>query len=83
MLRNFFLETGESSVLFLYYTAFVEKPAETKTSIRLASHLVRAPNSRSGGLELGALTKSGETLGFRCFYTFDISEMSKPCEHYT
>ncbi len=28
----------------------VEKPAET--SIRLASHLVRAPNSRSGGHEL-------------------------------
>ncbi len=45
----------------------VEKPAETQTSIRLVSHLVRALNSRSGGREfespmqreLGALTKSG------------------------
>jgi hypothetical protein len=45
----------------------VEKPAETQTSIRLACHLVRAPNSRSGEhefetpmrRELGALTKSG------------------------
>ncbi len=43
----------------------VEKPAETQTSIRLASHLVRVPDSRSGGHELksplrrqlGALTK--------------------------
>ncbi len=29
----------------------VEKPAETRTSIRLASHLVREPNSLSGGSE--------------------------------
>jgi hypothetical protein len=42
----------------------VEKPAETQTSIRLASHLVTAHNSRSGGefespmwRELGALTE--------------------------
>ncbi len=28
-----------------------EKPAETQTSIWLASHLVRAPNSRSGWRE--------------------------------
>ncbi len=43
----------------------VEKPAETQTSIWLASHLVRAPNSISEGhefespmrLELDALTK--------------------------
>ncbi len=49
----------------------VEKPAETQTSIRLASHLVMVPNSRSGGhefespmwWELGALTKSGKILG--------------------
>jgi hypothetical protein len=42
----------------------VEKPAETQTSIWLASHLVRGPYSRSGGREfespmlreLGALT---------------------------
>jgi hypothetical protein len=42
----------------------------------LASHLIRASNSRSGGhefessiqQELGALTKSGETLGVRPFY---------------
>jgi hypothetical protein len=57
----------------------VEKPAKTQTSIRLASHLVRAPNSRSGGCELespmwrelGALTKSGKILGFRSFYSGD------------
>jgi hypothetical protein len=42
----------------------VEKPPETQTSIRLASHLVAAPNSTSGGefespmwRELGALTE--------------------------
>ncbi len=54
----------------------VDKPAETESSIRLASHLVKAPNSRSGGhefksprpRELGALTKSGKTLGVRSFY---------------
>ncbi len=54
----------------------VEKPAETQTSICLASHLVRATNSRSGGHELespmwrefGALTKTGKTLGVRSFY---------------
>ncbi len=48
--------------------AFVEKPAET---LRLVSHLVRAPNSRSGGhefespvrQELSSLTKSGKTVG--------------------
>jgi hypothetical protein len=49
----------------------VEKPAETQTSIRLASLLVRAPNSKSGGhesefqhgLESGALiTQNGEDL---------------------
>ncbi len=62
----------------------VEKPAETQTSIQLASHLVRVPNSWSGGhefesnswsgghefessafKEIGALTKSGKTLGVR------------------
>ncbi len=54
----------------------VEKPAKTQTSIRLVSHLVRAPNSRSGGYEfespmrqeLNSLTKSGKTLGVRSFY---------------
>jgi hypothetical protein len=43
----------------------VEKPAETQSSIRLASHLATAHNSRSGGREfespmwreLGALTE--------------------------
>jgi hypothetical protein len=53
----------------------VEKPAEAQTSIQLASHLVRAPNSRAEGhefespvrWELGALTKSGKILGFRSF----------------
>ncbi len=51
----------------------VEKPAKTQTSIWLASHLVRAPNYRSGGREfrsplrreLGALTKSEKILGVR------------------
>ncbi len=55
----------------------VEKPAETQTSIWLASHLVKAANSRSGGREfespirqeLGALTKSGKIFGVRSFYT--------------
>ncbi len=56
-------------------TNFVEKPAKTQTSIRLASQLVRAqaPNYESGGYEhespmrqeLSALTKNGKTLGVR------------------
>jgi hypothetical protein len=45
--------------------------AEAETSIRLASHLVRMPNSRSGGhelespvwRELHALTKVKRSLG--------------------
>ncbi len=56
--------------------SYVDKPAETLRLASLASYLVRAPNSRSGGhefkspvrQELGALTKSGKTLGVRCFY---------------
>jgi hypothetical protein len=60
-----------------FATGTVEKPAETQISIRLASHLVRDPNSRSGGhefespmrWELGALTKSEKTIG--SFYTGD------------
>jgi hypothetical protein len=56
----------------------VEKPAETQTSIRLASHLVRAPNSWSGGhefeypgwIELDALTEGGMTLGVRSSHTY-------------
>jgi hypothetical protein len=52
---------------------------DTQISIRLASHLVRAPNSRFGGHEfeypvrlvLGALTKSRKTLGVRSFYSGD------------
>jgi|LakMenEpi03Aug12_release.lakeMendotaPanAssembly.Ray.scaffolds.fasta_scaffold897620_1 hypothetical protein len=48
-----------------------DTPAETKNS-RLASHLVRAPISRSGGhgshefdslWELGALTKANRSMG--------------------
>jgi hypothetical protein len=58
----------------------VEKPAETQTSIQLASHLVRAPNSRSGGHEfespmrrkLDELTKSGKTPGVWSFYNITI-----------
>jgi hypothetical protein len=54
----------------------VEKPAETQTSIWLASHFIRAPNSLPEGhklespawIELGALTKGGKTLGVRSFY---------------
>ncbi len=49
------------------------------------SHLVRAPNSRSGGhefesplrQELGALTKSGKTFGARSFYSGDHDVMSE------
>ncbi len=49
----------------------------------LASHLVRAPNSRSGGhefespmrQELGALFKSGKTLRVRSFYSGDPDVM--------
>jgi hypothetical protein len=63
----------------LYIVSPVEKPAKTQTSIWLASHLVRAPNSRTEGhesespirRELGALTKSGKTLGVRSFYSGD------------
>jgi hypothetical protein len=33
--------------------SYVEKPAETQTRVQLASHLVRAPNSKSGGREFG------------------------------
>jgi hypothetical protein len=51
----------------------VEKPAETQTSIRLASHLVGAPNSRSGGREL-EFPKSGKILGVRSFNTAKIRE---------
>jgi hypothetical protein len=55
----------------------VDKPAVTHTSFRLASQLVRVPNSRSKGREfkspkrqeLGALTKSGKIFGVRSFYT--------------
>jgi len=57
----------------------VEKPAETQTSIRLASHLVRGPNFRSGGREFdspmrqerGQLTKRENALGVRSFYSGD------------
>ncbi len=66
----------------------VEKPAETQTSIRLAIHLVRAPNSRSGGHEvessmwqkLGALNKSGKTLGVRSFCSGDSDMITWSCQ---
>jgi hypothetical protein len=58
-----------------------ESCGDNQTSIRLASHLVRAPNLRSGGhefespmRELGALTKNGNTLGIRSFYTTSICQ---------
>jgi hypothetical protein len=64
-----------------FATGTEEKPAKTQTSIRLASHLVKAPNSRFGGhefesqmrRELRALTKSGKTFGVRSFYSGDPS----------
>jgi hypothetical protein len=60
----------------------VDKSAETQTNIRLASHLVRTPNSRSGGhefetplwRELGALTKSGKIFGVTSFYRLVFSK---------
>jgi hypothetical protein len=56
------------NVKTLLKVGVVEKPAEIQTSIRLASHLIRAPKSISGGCEfesplrreLGALTKKME-----------------------
>jgi hypothetical protein len=62
---------------------------DTETSIRLASHLVRAFNSRSGGREfefpirqeLGALTKCGKTLGVRSCYRiiFSFTNSTNTC----
>ncbi len=43
----------DNKLKLVQYTG--EKPAETQTSIRLASHLVRAPNSLSGGREFESL----------------------------
>jgi hypothetical protein len=57
------------------------KPAETlRLASAIASYLVRAPNSSSGGQEfkspvrreLGALTNSGKTLGVRSFYNQQV-----------
>ncbi len=66
----------------------VEKPPKTQTSIRLASHLVRAPNCRSGARELespmwrelSALTKSGKILGVRSFYSGDPDVITWSCQ---
>ncbi len=65
---------------------------DTQTSIRLASHLVRVPNSRSGGhefespiqREFSARTKSGKTLGVRSFYSIldklnSLTQINVPC----
>jgi hypothetical protein len=68
-----------------FATGTVEKPAKTQISIRLASHLVRASNSRSGGheyestmrWELGALTKSEKTLGVKSFYSGDLDVITR------
>jgi hypothetical protein len=46
----------------------VEKPAETQTSIRLASHLVRAPNSRSGGRKFESLIRRELGAGLKVKY---------------
>ncbi len=58
---------NQAHVQYLHGTggSTVEKPADTQTSIQLASHLLRVPNSGSRGhefespvwLEHGALTK--------------------------
>jgi hypothetical protein len=58
---------------------YIEACRDTQTNFRLASHLVRAPNSRYGGhefespmqQELGALTKSEKILGVRPFCSDD------------
>ncbi len=68
-----------AKVQYICCVPAVEKPAKTQTSIRPTSHLVRGPNSRSGGSkvdspmrrELGALTKSEKALGVRSFYSGD------------
>jgi hypothetical protein len=46
---------------FIVHHGVVENPAETQTSIRLASQLVRAPNSRSLGREF-----ESHAAGTRC-----------------
>ncbi len=70
---------------FLKFVNDVEKPVETLRLHQLTSHLVRAPNSISGGhefkshvrQELGALTKSGKAFGVRSFYSGDPDAMSE------
>ncbi len=57
-----------------------EASRDTQTSIWLAVHLVRAPNSRIGGHEFGslvwrqlvALTKKGKFMGVRSFYSGEL-----------
>ncbi len=73
----YFIQNSEGTFSVLHESVLiikiVEKAAEAQTSIWLASHFVRGPNSRSGGrefessirLELGALTESGKILGVR------------------
>jgi hypothetical protein len=63
---------------------FVEKPAATQASIRLAGHLLycsKRANSRSGGHDFespmrrelcGALTKNGKTFGGQVFLQYII-----------
>jgi hypothetical protein len=48
LLRLNFIPTGS---VYTSNTCFVERPAETQTNIRLASHLVRTPYSYSEGRE--------------------------------
>ncbi len=71
-----------------YKYEVVEKAAKFFTSIRLASHFARVPNSWSGGhefespawIELGALTEDGKTLGIRYFHSGDPN-MIMSCLH--
>jgi hypothetical protein len=73
---------------FLQIKKSVEKSGETQTSIRLASNLVIVPNSRFEGhefkspmqRELGALTKSGKTLGVRPFYSGGPDVITWSCQ---
>ncbi len=71
--------TVETTVRIFKDGCYCREACRDTQTHRLASHLVRAPNSRSGGHEvefpvrqkLGALTKSGKPLRVRSFYSGD------------
>jgi hypothetical protein len=76
--------TTNSSTVFW---AVVEKPAETQASIRLASHLVRVPNSLSGGREFEspALASSRHSVNIEdlwgTFFYIGDPDMILSCWH--